>query len=666
MIEQRESASPDEHHHRPLEPTVPTGTDQNRRTNRYVVIPQQRIGTHHATTAAEKSDSERRYNQITRPTTKKATTMIPGKNDLALLLKTSIEAQTLGQRRKLTARVADVMSDYDAKPTVDKNRRDKQIIKLHTEAFQEFANALINAVTGIHRSYNIAPNSIDDSNLIEAATSILDDTYHTRLKEVQADLPRDAQLTNAWLIDDIDPIREDAKKQLNAQASTPAKTTATKQKSTGPTKTAHETPKTLRTAFATYTIGKRLGEGGPSTVHEATTDDGTTVAIKILRPDQAQQRDRVKRFKNEINFGRNNTHENIVTISDHGITTTTEDGRPFYVMPRFAGSLRDRMKAGIPAAQVLPLFDQLLSGTDAAHSLRIIHRDLKPENILFDATNNRFLIADFGIARFHEEQLATSIDTKPGDRLANHLYAAPEQRQAKKAVDHRADIYALGLILNELFTKQIPFGKNHPTIAEITPNLGYLDGLVDRMLDQDPAKRPQSINDIKLELAARGNAFIRQQQLDKARNIVISATDVTDPIVTKGVTITKADIDNTPQKNLDGYLRPPRLVLTLSQPVNDRWIHHLRHADSVSYDGNHPPEAYGRDHQNHRVVIELETDDVQRILNQSKALVTRATERYAQELREIQEKTLRARQQEKTEELRRLEKCDQLLNKIQL
>ena len=132
-------------------------------------------------------------------------------------------------------------------------------------------------------------------------------------------------------------------------------------------------------------------------------------------------------------------------------------------------------------------------------------------------------MVDFGIARFTEEALFTAVETRAQDRLANFLYAAPEQRVRGRDVGPVADIYALGLILNEMFTGEVPQGSGHKRIGDVAPQYGYLDTSVDRMIRQSPAERPGSIAEIKRELIARGNEFVSQQKLRVPPNISKSA-----------------------------------------------------------------------------------------------------------------------------------------------
>ncbi len=170
------------------------------------------------------------------------------------------------------------------------------------------------------------------------------------------------------------------------------------------------------------------------------------------------------------------------------------------------------------------------------------------------------MLADFGIARFKEDDLLTTVNTGPRERLANFAYAAPEQRVPGQKVEQQADIYPLGLILNEMFTGQIPQGTGFRKIKEVAPEFGYLDDLVEMMLQQQPEQRIQSMTRVKQELIGRGNEFIRLQQLETLRKQVVPETELNDPILSDPIrAVEKQDYSN-------GVL-----VLRLNRRVNDVW-----------------------------------------------------------------------------------------------
>jgi len=219
-------------------------------------------------------------------------------------------------------------------------------------------------------------------------------------------------------------------------------------------------PISFETAFGTYSAEELIGEGGAGRVYGGRGTDKASVAIKVLPQDKATS-DQRRRFKNEIAFLARTKHPNIVAVIDHGVAADGAVVGPFYVMQRHDRNLRERMAAGIKPEEVLPLFGQILDGVEAAHMRGVVHRDLKPENILCDEASNSLAVADFGIASFTDDLLVTLVETGDARRLANFQYAAPEQRTRGGSVGVTADIYSLGLMLNEMFTGLVPHGSEH-------------------------------------------------------------------------------------------------------------------------------------------------------------------------------------------------------------
>jgi serine/threonine protein kinase len=318
---------------------------------------------------------------------------------------------------------------------------------------------------------------------------------------------------------------------------------------------ANKTPKVYETAFDTYTVVRQVGSGGSGTVCLVTASDGQSLALKLL--DRSMPRQKLKRFQNEIQFCLRPGSEHIVHVLDYG---QAPDGSLFYVMPYYPSTLRDLIKKRLPQNELIPLYGQILDSMEAAHLLGVYHRDIKPENLLYDSGANRIVLADFGIARFREEQLLTTVDTGPNERLANFAYAAPEQRIPGQTVDQRADIYALGLILNEIFTGQIPQGTRFRQIKDVAPDFAYLDELVELMARQQPEQRPQSVRTVKEELIGRGHQFIQLQRLEALKKQVVPESEVNDPLISDPIhAIEKEDYRN-------GVL-----ILKLNRAVNQKW-----------------------------------------------------------------------------------------------
>jgi len=315
----------------------------------------------------------------------------------------------------------------------------------------------------------------------------------------------------------------------------------------------------FQSAFNTYRYTGEVGSGGSGIVVKVEDEDENTLALKYLNPERITK-DKLKRFKNELGFCEKNEHSNIIKVIDHGHIEIKSVKCPFYVMHHYPETLRTLMRKGISPTDVLPFFSLILNGIEAAHLKNIWHRDIKPENILSDPATNALVIADFGIAHFEEDFLHTTVVTKSQARLANFQYAAPEQRASGGRVDHRADIYALGMILNEMFTGKLPLGAKFQGIKDVSPAHAYLDSLIDLMLHQNPDQRPQDIDAIKKQLIAHRNTFVSQQRLSQLKDTVVPKYETDDPLVNNPASLVGVDYP------------AGQLVLQLSQKVNQDWI----------------------------------------------------------------------------------------------
>lgn len=241
----------------------------------------------------------------------------------------------------------------------------------------------------------------------------------------------------------------------------------------------------LYSAFETYTISEFIAQGGNGKVYKAEDSRNRIIAIKVVLREQGSK---LARFSNEINFCERNQNRNIIEIYDHG---TIGNNMIFYVMPLAKETLRDRIKKHIQHSDAEEIFINILYGLKYAHEKGAYHRDIKPENILFlDETNNA-VIADFGIAHFCEEDIIASVKTKASDRMANFQYAAPEQKIKGNAknVDGRADVYAAGLILVEMFTGELVGAGNYTKISKVAPEYKYLDDVFNELFCQNPNDR---------------------------------------------------------------------------------------------------------------------------------------------------------------------------------
>jgi serine/threonine protein kinase len=216
-----------------------------------------------------------------------------------------------------------------------------------------------------------------------------------------------------------------------------------------------------------------IGRGGSgSRVFRVHDSAGKIWALKYLREiNRETDPGRFARFMNEIRFAADYRHDNLLRIVDEG-KVIGADGYdyPFYVMPLYADTLESRIKRGIPRGQVIRYFHQLLDAVEFIKECGFVHRDLKPENIFYEAENDRLVVADFGISDFSSDADYLAIITATNQRMGSMRYAGPEQIYGagrphpifggSGRIDEGADIWALGIMLNEMFTGVHPFSED--------------------------------------------------------------------------------------------------------------------------------------------------------------------------------------------------------------
>lgn len=370
-------------------------------------------------------------------------------------------------------------------------------------------------------------------------------------------------------------------------------------------------PVSLETTFGVYEVFEVIGEGGAGRVYGAVGPDRTQVAIKVLTTERANA-ERRRRFKNEIGFLLRHRHANIVSVIDHGVANSSSISGPFYVMRRYASNMRGLLTRKIDPKNALPIFGKILDGVEAAHLLGAIHRDLKPENILFDVKTNAPAVADFGVASFTDDLLITSVETAPTQRLANFMYAAPEQRVPGRRVTATADIYALGLMLNEIFTGEVPHGTDFQQIGKSNPEFGYLDAVVAQAMKQEPSERFDSVAQLKAAIAAHRAEFLSLQKISQIDGTVIPAGEVDEPLA------------HEPPKLIGAEWDRGMLTLQLDRPVNREWVQALQQdMGSFTYPSNAHPTAFNF---NGAVAkVPAQEHDAQQIIDHVKRWLPQAT-----------------------------------------
>ena len=264
-----------------------------------------------------------------------------------------------------------------------------------------------------------------------------------------------------------------------------------------------------RTLGDAYRVDRELGGGGMSRVfvaHDLSLD--RDVVIKVLS-DEATAGVSADRFRREIQVIARLQHPHVVPIHSAG----SADGSLYYTMPYVAGeTLRARLarEGTLPVTDVVRLLREVLDALAFAHENGVVHRDIKPENVLL--ASGHAVVADFGIAKALRE---SGTLTSAGFSVGTPAYMAPEQATADPGTDHRADLYAVGVLGYELLTGAPPFGgtpqqviTQHlttppaPIAAKRADAPDALGDVITRALAKDPAERPQSAREMIAALEA--------------------------------------------------------------------------------------------------------------------------------------------------------------------
>ncbi|MGV3607835.1 MAG: protein kinase domain-containing protein [Planctomycetaceae bacterium] len=267
------------------------------------------------------------------------------------------------------------------------------------------------------------------------------------------------------------------------------------------------TVEAVAAAFPQLEVIQLVGRGGMGAVYKARQRSlGRLVALKILAPKLAANPSFAQRFSREAQALAELNHPNIVTIHDFGMA-----GELYFLLMEFVDgvNLRQALTAGrLKPAQALAIVPPICEALQFAHHHGIVHRDIKPENVLIDK-EGRVKIADFGIARMlNVDSIAESWNTKVASTspdltqhsvLGTPRYMAPEQKDSPQSVDHRADIYSLGVVLYEMLTGELPSGRLIPPSRRVQVDV-RLDEIVLRALEVKPELRFPTASEFQTEV----------------------------------------------------------------------------------------------------------------------------------------------------------------------
>ena len=265
-------------------------------------------------------------------------------------------------------------------------------------------------------------------------------------------------------------------------------------------------PEELVRHFPQLQIIELVGQGGMGAVYKARQERlDRTVALKILPPAAGRDPAFAERFTREARALAKLNHPNIVGVYDFGETgepgPLAAGGKLYYFMMEFVdgANLRHVLRSGnLQPREALQIVPQLCDALQYAHDEGIVHRDIKPENILLDK-KGRVKVADFGLAKLLGQAAKPFTLTGSHQVMGTPHYMAPEQMEKPLTVDHRADIYSLGVVFYEILTGELPLGRFAPPSQKVQVDV-RLDEVVLRALEKEPARRYQHASDVKTEV----------------------------------------------------------------------------------------------------------------------------------------------------------------------
>lgn len=249
--------------------------------------------------------------------------------------------------------------------------------------------------------------------------------------------------------------------------------------------------------FPQLEILELLGQGGMGAVYKARQKHlDRFVALKVIPPASANEPAFAERFAREARALARLNHPNIVMVHDFG-----QVGGIYYLLMEFVdgANLRQSMGAGqLQPEEALAIVPLVCDALQYAHDQGVVHRDVKPENVLLDKAGH-VKIADFGLAKLLHHSPADFTLTRSRQIMGTPQYMAPEQIERPTEVDHRADIYSLGVMFYEMLTGELPLGRFAPPSQKVQIDI-RIDEIVMRTLEKEPARRYQQVSEIRTEL----------------------------------------------------------------------------------------------------------------------------------------------------------------------
>jgi serine/threonine protein kinase len=253
-----------------------------------------------------------------------------------------------------------------------------------------------------------------------------------------------------------------------------------------------------------FELVERIGRGGMGVVYKARQLAlDRVVAIKLLSAEIADKPGFAERFGREAKAMARLNHPNVVAVYD-----CHQSAKLCYLVMEFidGANLRELTQTGrLSPSEALAIVPQICDALQYAHDQGIVHRDIKPENILIDR-QGRVKIADFGLAKLLDDASASVELTRSHMVMGTPRYMSPEQVETPLDVDHRADIYSLGVVIYELLTGELPMGRFAAPSEKVQIDV-RLDEVVLRTLEKEPQRRYQQASEVKTDMESIARTY---------------------------------------------------------------------------------------------------------------------------------------------------------------
>lgn len=296
--------------------------------------------------------------------------------------------------------------------------------------------------------------------------------------------------------------------------------------------------------FPGFTEIRLLGRGGMGAVYAARqTSLDRNVALKLLPEELSRDATAAERFRREAQALAKLNHPNIISIHDFG---ETPGGSFYFVMEQVEGTdLHQLIRKGeLPLAMALDVVRQVCEALEYAHAQGIVHRDIKPANILIDA-KGRVKVSDFGLALLVADPSSGPSPTMTQGMVGTPEYIAPEQRRGEARIDHRADLYSLGVMLYEMLTGTLPCGAFEPPSKHSEVD-GKMDRVVIRAMQPEPDKRYQHASEVR-EDVHKAAPRVGNTRRQKAAAVLVGLFVMTGALLGWQKLRTESDATPTPQ-----------------------------------------------------------------------------------------------------------------------